>query len=404
MPRTAPACLAGTAVALPSLYLAALAVAARAPQHELSAVQPPTSPRLQVLVPAHNESTVIGRCLDSLAAQDCAGDRFEVVVVADNCTDNTAELARSHGATVLERHDLSARGKGQALRWAMDRLLIDRPEIDAFVVVDADSVTDPGMLSALARAHAAGASVAQADYEALVEGDDPRSQLRAAAFLLFHRVRFSGKARLGLPCSLVGNGMLFSREVCLQVPWTAFSEVEDLEYGLQLRLAGVEPVFVPDAHLVAPVATSGPAAEVQRTRWEGGRARIVRRYLPRLVRETLIGGRTDLWDAAADLAVPPLGLLAAGIVAGGSASSVLALTGQVQPRALIPWAAAGAALVAHVVVGLRAADAPPHMRRALAGAPRLILSEMAVRARTLAGGESDRWVRTPRRAEPREIS
>lgn len=66
-------------------------------------------------------------------------------------------------------------------------------------------------------------NVARADYEALVEGEDSRSQLRAAAFLLFHRIRFSGKARLGLSCSLVGSGMLFSRSACLQAPWIAFS-------------------------------------------------------------------------------------------------------------------------------------------------------------------------------------
>lgn len=387
--------VAGAAVAGPTTYLAVLSVAAcRSHAEELRLSGEP--PRLAVLVPAHNESRLIGRCLDGLAAQTYPEHLRELFVIADNCTDDTAERAEVKGATVMQRHDPSAPGKGRALHWAIEQLLISRPDVDAFVVIDADSVTDPNMLAALAAAHQAGAPVAQADYEALVEGPDPRSQLRAAAFLLFHRARFSGKAHLGLSCSLVGNGMLFSRATCEKVPWTSFSEAEDLEHGLNLRLAGVDIVFVPGAHLVAPVATLGPAAGVQRARWEGGRARIVRRYLPRLAREMLGAGRSDLWDAAADLAVPPVGLLAAAVAAGGAASAALTLSGHMKGSALVGWGIAGAGLTTHVVVGLRAAGAPRETQRALLMAPVLVLSEMKARAGLVRHRPAQRWVRTPR--------
>jgi hypothetical protein len=272
------------------------------------------------------------------------------------------------------------------------------PEIEAFVVVDADSVTEPGLLRALVCAVDGGAPVVQADYGALVEGDDDRAQLRAAAFLLFHRVRFSGKARLGLPCSLVGNGMLFTREVVVEHPWDAFSEVEDLEHSIMLRYAGITPAFAGDGRLCAPVATAGATAEVQRTRWEGGRLRLVRRYLPGLVSSVLSGRRPDLWDLAADLVVPPIGVLALGITAGGAAATALRLARIVPTAAVVPWAVAGVALPTHVLVGLRAGDAPDEMRRALRAAPALVAGETRTRLRLLVGRRSGEWVRTPRAA------
>jgi GT2 family glycosyltransferase len=383
----------GAAAALPSIYLAALSMAALA-SRRLATHPMGAEPSLAVLVPAHDEALLIARCLDSLAEQDYPAARHEVFVVADNCTDDTAAIARSQGASVLERHEPTAPGKGQALRWAIDLLLEQRPDIDAFVVVDADSLVDPGLLSALARAHVHGADVVQADYEALVEGSDPKSQLRAAAFLLFHRVRFTGKANLGLPCALVGNGMLLSREVCQRVPWTAFSEVEDLEYGVTLRLAGIDPVFAADAHLVAPVATAGRAADVQRSRWEGGRARVVRQHLPRLLRE-VARGRLDLWDAALDLAVPPLGVLAVAVAAGTGTALTLRMAGLVTDPAVAPWLVAAAAVPAHVLIGLRAAGAPPEMTAALSSAPGHVWSEMLVRVGAMRS-PAGLWVRTPR--------
>lgn len=387
---------AGVVAAAPAVYLAALSLAAASRRTEVTARSEPAS-RLVVLVPAHDEEVLIGRCVDSLLAQDYPPELLRVVVVADNCTDATAHLARAHGAEALERVDSANRGKGHALNWAMDRLAAADPGIHAFVVVDADSVTEPGLLQALAAAAEGGARAVQADYGALVEGTDDRAQLRAAAFLLFHRVRFTGKARLGLPCSLVGNGMLFTRELVAEHPWAAFSEVEDLEYSLQLRLAGVGPVFAPAGRLSAPVASSGAAADVQRSRWEGGRLRLARRHLPGLAR-SVVTGRPDLWDAAADLAVPPLGVVAVGIVAGTGGAVLLGLVGMVPAAALAPWVVAATALPVHVLVGLRAGDAPPQMQAALRAAPALVAAEARTRLRVLTGHGPQEWVRTPRSA------
>ena len=347
---------AGVLVSAPAIYLAALSVAA------VSGPVPcgdgtGRRPQLAVLVPAHNEEALLGRCLESLADQDYPDESYSVIVIADNCTDRTADVARSNGVQVLERHDLQLRGKGHALRWATDRLGNDS-DLDAFVVVDADSIAERGLLSGLADAVGRGAEVAQADYAALLDSEEAPAQLRGLAFLLFHRVRFSGKARLGLPCSLVGNGMLVTREVSRRHPWAAFSEVEDLEYSLQLRLAGVGPVFAPSARLAAPVATAGAAAEVQRRRWEGGRARVTARYLPQFASAALRQRRWRLWDVLADLAVPPLGVLATASATGAGITLGLAVLGAVPAWAVLPWVGAVGGFAVHVLLGLRLVGRP----------------------------------------------
>lgn len=389
---------AGVLVSAPAIYLAALSIAA-ASRPVPGAEGTGRLPRLAVLVPAHDEEELLGRCLGSLADQDYADESYSVIVVADNCTDRTAELARSRDVPVLERHDLQLRGKGHALRWAMD-LLGEDPDLDAFVVVDADSIAERGLLSGLAEAAGRGAEVVQADYAALLDGEGAPAQLRGLAFLLFHRVRFRGKARLGLPCSLVGNGMLIARQVSRRHPWAAFSEVEDLEYSLQLRLAGVGPVFAPSARLAAPVASTGAGAQVQRRRWEGGRARVTAHYLPQVVSAVLRQRRWRLWDALADLAVPPLGVLATASATGAGLTLGLSVLGAVPVRTVLPWAGALGGLAAHVLLGLRLADDPGRMAKALAAAPRLLLADMSTRTRMgLFAPAGDRWVRTPRDAE-----
>ncbi len=393
---TVPLTVAGVGVAVQSGYLAALSLAALRRPHVGPA--PAARSRLVVLVPAHDEQALIGRLLASLEAQRYPAELRRTVVIADNCTDRTAELARAAGAEVLERSDATALGKGHALRWAMDRLLERGEPFDAFVLVDADTVVDPELLLHLAAAHEAGAAAVQGEYLALEDGDGDRAALRSAAFLLFHRVRFRGRAALGLPCSLVGNGMLLSRELVRQHPWQAFSSTEDLEHSLDLRVAGVRPVFAEQARLRAPVAAGGAAARTQRTRWEGGRLELVRTRLPGLLR-AVRGGRTDLWDAALDLSVPPLGVLGAAVVAGTGTVAVLVAAGALDRRALLPWAFATAAVPTHVLVGLRAAEAPASTYAALRHAPALVASEVVSRVGVLRDRRAGTWTRTERPGE-----
>lgn len=394
-----PLFLIGLGAAAAGTYLDVLAFAAffDVPRPRRAA----DSSRLAVLVPAHNEADFVARCVASLERQDYLRGRYRIVVIADNCTDETASIAESAGAEVLIRSDPRAVGKGHALRWAIDRVLAAADPPDAIVVVDADSVADQGFLGALAARLESGAEVVQCQYLALKTSDSAAAELRAATLVLFHRVRFSGRAVLGMPCNLVGNGMLFSRRVLTDFPWNAFSSTEDLEYSIDLRLAGIEPVYAPEAGVWAPLPEGGRAAKTQRMRWEGGRFNVVKTHLPKLLREVLVGRRWSLADAALDLAVPPLGLLAT-VAAGGTAASMwLAATGRAPRWLVVPWAAAAASIPVFVLGGLAAADAPIETYRALVHAPRYVASTTVSRLRLLRGLGATTWERTER---PSDIS
>ena len=165
-----------------------------------------TPSRCAVLIPAHNEELVITSAIHNVRDQLAPGDR--ILVVADNCTDQTAEVARAAGAEVAERTDPDHRGKGFALDFGLSQLAPEQPPV--VVVVDADCELDPGALDALVRQAAATGRPAQGVY--LIgtgQEPDPRRRLSAFAVLLKNEIRPLGLDRLGLPCLLNGTGMAF---------------------------------------------------------------------------------------------------------------------------------------------------------------------------------------------------
>ncbi len=388
--------LAGSAVAGFGLYLAGLALVNLFAPRRITADSSAPSSHLVVLVPAHDEQQLVGRCVGSLLGQDYPSDLLRVVVIADNCSDATAEVAAAAGAQVMVRTDPVLVGKGYALRWAMDGQLASGLPLDAVVVVDADSVVSPGFLRALESELRAGHPVVQADYTMTAELGRPRSELVAAGFLLFHRVRFGGRRRLGLAACLVGNGMLFSRQTIVGHPWSAFSGVEDLEHTVQLRLAGVEPRFAPDAHVEGAPAATNTGVMRQRMRWEGGRFHVMRTRLPQLVGQAIARRDARLLDAALDLATLPLGLLGM-IAASGTAIAVLAAVLHLAAGwAVLPWILADAAIATFVCAGLVAARAPASTWRALLLAPLFLAWKLLAYARMLRGFDPARWDRSDR--------
>jgi len=382
----------GGLVAVFAVYQLVLAVAAFF--HRRRGVEGGARTRVVVLVPAHDEAGLIARCVRSLAAQTYRSDLYNVVVIADNCTDDTAALARAAGAEVLVRDEPDERGKGRALRWAIDRILADGSAPDAIAVVDADSVAGPDFLATLVGPFERGALAVQGE-SLLSEDGSPLSAFRAAAFLLVNRVRPAGRAVLGLPSHLAGNGMLFGRELLRSHPWDAFTSTEDLEYSIKLRLAGIRPAFARGAILHSPAAPSAEAALHQQLRWEGGKLHVARTQIPRLVAAALRTGRPLLLDAAFELAVLPLGLLAALAGAGTVAGAALVWAGALRGWSLIPWLVALAAIPLYVLIGLRAAHAPRSAYRALAHAPLFVVTKLG-RAHRLFTFRADTWVRTPR--------
>src|SRR5262249_2700768 len=155
----------------------------------------------------------IGRLLASLTKLDYPTRLVDVCVVADNCTDTTASIARASGARVYERDDESERAKGFALRWLIQQLQAERRAYDAFVVIDADSVVAPNLLRAMDARLERGARVIQAYYSVLNAQDSAVAALRYAALAAVHYLRPLGRSALGLSTGLKGNGMCFAGPV-----------------------------------------------------------------------------------------------------------------------------------------------------------------------------------------------
>ncbi|HLP17698.1 MAG TPA: glycosyltransferase family 2 protein [Bacteroidota bacterium] len=385
---------------LPLVYLAMLTLAALTVK--LKPEMPSRGVHMRsfaIVVPAHNEAIAIQKTIRSLQAIDYPRVLFEVIVIADNCTDHTAALARTEGATVLERFNTQQRGKGYALRWCFDRLLHDETKrYEAFVVIDADTVVSGNYLSMLTVAIEDGAHVMQtSDLVEPCPGAWTTEALRLA-FVLYNYVRPLGRKALGFSAGLRGNGMCFTRQALASVPWQAYSKAEDLEYGLQMLLSGYSTRFVPEAVALATMPQQAVNAESQRARWEGGRLPLIRRYAGPLLWFALRRRSIAALDAFIDLATPAfVNMMAIALgasflcavvfvtIAGADAAGMYALV----------WLGAIVSGVFHVTAGLKVARDPSLVQTVLA-IPRYVVWKTLLYVKLARRKKSDEWVRTTR--------
>jgi cellulose synthase/poly-beta-1,6-N-acetylglucosamine synthase-like glycosyltransferase len=293
--------LAAPAV-LASAYLLVLTILSA----QARAIRPASKTlKFDVIVPAHNEAAVIERTVSSLRKIDWPADRFRVLVVADNCTDTTAVLARGAGAEVLERHDPTLRGKGYALAFAFQSSR-EQGWADAVAVIDADAEVSSNLLEAFAGRIEEGVQAIQVHYGILNPMASWRTRLITIAKAAFHIVRSRARERLKLSCGIRGNGWCVTHDLLKRVPYQAYSLTEDLEFGIDLGLAGYRVAYADEAHSDAEMVTNEKVASTQRRRWEDGRFAMVRsRTLPLLLKAL---GRADrvCLDLALDLLVLPL--------------------------------------------------------------------------------------------------
>jgi len=294
---------AGLALAaLPMLYLAATTLAALLPRP--AAPDGPRPRRIAIIIPAHNEHLLIEDTVRSAMKLAYPSEAFCVLVIADNCTDDTAALARSAGARVLERQGNP--GKGQGLNDALRLLLAE--DWDGFLVLDADSHLHPQTLQALDGALAAGAAAVQIRYGVANPNDSIRTRAMELSTASFNALRPRGKAALGLSAGINGNGFCLTRETVRRVPYLAHSIVEDIEYHMLLLRSGLRVAFLDQVWVKAQMPVGGRGAQVQRVRWERGRMITIKNYAPQLWRDFLAGHRHAL-DGLIDVLMPPVSLL-----------------------------------------------------------------------------------------------
>lgn len=262
--------------------------------------------RVAVLVPAHNESVGLIPTLSDVRSQLSAQDRL--LVVADNCSDDTATVARHAGAEVIERNDPQKVGKGYALDFGVRHLAASEPEI--LLVIDADCRVVPGAIAELATTAETLQRPAQALY--LMTAPAPASVTQRAsdfAWRIKNHIRPAGLHALNLPCQLMGTGMAFPWELIQKSNLATGHIVEDLNLGLDLAAKGHPPVFCPQVRVTSTFPTSLRAAMSQRYRWEHGHVRMLTSLGPKLVLKALGRGDMKLLAQALDLMVPPLALL-----------------------------------------------------------------------------------------------
>lgn len=274
------------------------------------------SQRLVVVVPAHNEELLIADCVRSLKAAR-TGRQREILVVADNCTDSTASIARSLGATVLERTDPAHLGKSFALDFAIRELASRRELPDAVLFVDADSVVSPSFFEAIEGRLNAGASAVQVHYAA-APGTSALGRLRQIALLLIHWSRPLGASRLRLGSSLKGNGMALS--------WAVVSEgtgghglAEDAAMTLSLARRGVAVAFEPRATVTGFMAQDYATARTQDERWERGRLGLLPSSM-QAAAIAIVRGHFAAAAGALETASLPLSVVVALTMAGGLGS------------------------------------------------------------------------------------
>jgi 1,2-diacylglycerol 3-beta-glucosyltransferase len=384
--------LLGAEVALGLMisYLLLLTVAALfASRHTKLRQEGPTN-RFLILVPAHNEERLLPSMLANLAQLDYPQSLYKVHVVADNCTDRTAELARNGGAVAHERVDDQQRGKGYALQWLMQQLWASAEPHDAVLILDADSIVSPNFLTAMDARLARGEHAIQAYYAVRDPQDSWSASLRSVALAALHYLRPLGRMLLGGSAGLKGNGMVFAAEIVREYQWSA-SLTEDIEYHMELILGGRRVTFAPDAVVWAEMPSSLKASQTQNVRWERGRQEMVRRYVPRLLRAALARRSYVLFDAAVEQIIPPFSLVAAASLAVLLGAIVLqSTTGMILGGLLLCGQAA------YILVGLWLSGAPKKVYQALLYAPAFIVWKVWLYLRVLTGLDRKGWTRTAR--------
>jgi len=290
---------------LPALSLLALTLAAlrRVPGASTAQGAPPLALRVAVLVPAHNESVNVIPTIECLKRQ--LGPLDTLLVIADNCQDDTAALARGAGAQVIERQNDQLRGKGYALAFGVDHLRADPP--DVVLVVDADCVLSDGAVACIVQRCGATAKPVQM-LNLMSAGENAGLKLRILEFamLMKNLVRPLGSFHLGGACHLMGTGMALPWALMASAKLATGHITEDMKLGVDLAVAGYAPQFLPQVRVSSAFPQDTGVAKVQKSRWEHGHLATLTEELPGLLAAAFKTGKPALIVLAMDLLIPPV--------------------------------------------------------------------------------------------------
>jgi cellulose synthase/poly-beta-1,6-N-acetylglucosamine synthase-like glycosyltransferase len=373
------------------IYRAIFAAAYLLGRRPGSDASPPDRERsFAVVIPAHDEESFIADVITSLRATDYPQERLQITVVADNCSDRTAEVVRSLGENVLERIEPENRGKGQALDWAFQQL--DLSGVDAVALFDADNFVEPGYFQAMNRELERGRRCLQG-YNGISNPEATvMTRLLSVTYVMKNLLFNGGKAVLGLSVVLNGTSMVFARDVIERIGWKAMTIGEDLEQTFYLLDHGERVHFVADARSSAQESTTFEEGYTQRQRWTAGR-----RALSGTARSAVLAGLRKgsirQVECGIDLLMPTYAKL--------MNWSVVALVGAFLLRSWDPRLLWGAAVVLgyqalEVGIALILMKAEPRFLLSLAYAPVFLVWRAGVELSALLGRRPSQWTRATR--------
>ena len=260
-----------------------------------------------ILMPAHNEALIIRQTLKKLIEQSVP--TADILVVADNCSDNTAEIARNIGVQTIERFHNEKKGKGYALDYGV-AYLKKHGSHDSIIILDADCEVDYESLSIIAQRSVREHRPIQALYLMRIPVDPTiKQRIAGFAWLVKNKLRPFAMEKLGFPITLTGSGMAFPVDLLNQVALDHGNIVEDMQLGIDLSIMGYQPGFSSDAVVYSDFPAEADAERTQRTRWEHGHLLTIMNQVPKILKKALTTLSLSLMALAADIAVPPLALL-----------------------------------------------------------------------------------------------
>ena len=257
-----------------------------------------------VIVAAHNEEQVIGQLVENLHYLHYPDELYDIFVVADNCKDRTAEIAKAKGAIVYERVNATQRGKGFAMEWIFTKLFSLDRKYDAVVVFDADNLVHPNFLTEMNSRLCKGEKVIQGYLDAKNPNDTWISGTFAISFWLVNHIWHLAKYHIGLSSVLGGTGMCISTDVLYRFGWGATCLTEDMEFTMKVLLKGIRTTWAHDAIVYDEKPLTFQQSWNQRKRWAQGHFDVAGRYIPLLVYEGIKQRNIAILDGVIHLLQP----------------------------------------------------------------------------------------------------
>ena len=238
--------------------------------------------KFMAVIPAHNEESVIKNLVDSLQEQDYPRELYDIYVIADNCNDNTAKIAKDAGAIVLKRFDEEHKTKGVALNWFLQQKIEENADYDAMCVFDADNIVDKNFLKNMNKKLCQGEEVVQGYRDIKNPTDSWVSSGYAIFYWMMHRFYHLARYNLGLSPLLNGTGFMVKFDLLKPEGWQTETLTEDIEYSLINIAQGRKLGWAVDAIVYDEQPTTFKASWSQRSRWSVGHLQCMKRYTKEL--------------------------------------------------------------------------------------------------------------------------